>query len=216
MPTLVAPPTLPRARAALKLIRFMIPTNAKLPVSVVLFCLLLLAPFTGVAHQDTTDFYSLAIAGKNWSLNIPKWAFTEGSQRNDGDVTTFGGARDGNKKLKLSPVLINIRMEPAKAPGDAQALSALSKKKLYKQRTVQNVKEMVYNNIPLLRYTIDINPEFPSPGGNSLPGSKVFHAYYVNDGVWITVQLNFLEFRKEDEQYFHSLLDALKIEDLTK
>jgi hypothetical protein len=34
--------------------------------------------------------------------------------------------------------------------------------------------------------------------------------------MWITVQLNFLEFKKEDEQYFHSLLDALKIEDVTK
>lgn len=216
MPTLVAQPTLPRARTALKLIRSMAPTNPKSLLTVVLLCLLLASPFSGLAQQDTTNVYRMAIPGKNWSLSIPKWAFTEGSQRTDGDATTFGGARDGNKKVKLSPVLINIRMEPAKAPGDAQALSELSKKKLYKQRMVQNVKEMVYNNIPLLRYTIDINPEFPSPGGNSLPGSKVFHAYYVKDDVWITVQLNFLEFKKEDEQYFHSLLDALKIEDVTK
>ena len=196
----------------------MLPINLKTFTAVVLICLMLVAVFavTSLAKQDTSKVYRMAIPGKNWSLSIPKWGFTEGSQRTDGDATTFGGSRDGNKKLKLSPVLINIRMEPAKAPGDAQALSELSKKKLYKQRTVQNVKEMVYNNIPLLRYTIDINPEFPSPGGNSLPGSKVFHAYYVKDDVWITVQLNFLEFKKEDEQYFHSLLDTLKIEDVTK
>jgi hypothetical protein len=195
----------------------MLPANSKSLLTLVLLCLLLLvAAYSGQAQQDTTNVYSLAMPGKNWSLNIPKWALTEGSQRVQGDATSFNGAREANKKLKLSPVLINIWMEPAKAPGDAQALTEFSKKKLYKQRTVQNMKELVYNNIPLLRYTIDINPEFPSPGGNSLPGSKVFHAYFVKDDVWITVQLNFLEFKKEDEQYLHSLLEALKIEDSTK
>ena len=180
-------------------------------------CLLLVAVSTSSrAEQETTDVYRLTVPGKNWSFNIPKWSLSEGSQHNEGDVTTLVGAREGNKKLKLSPVMINIRMEPAKAPGDAQAFSDLSKKKLYKQRTFQNVKEFVYNNIPLLRYTVDINREFPSPDGNSLPGSKVFHAYYVKDDVWITVQLNFLEFKKEDEQFLHSLLDAIKIEDVTK
>ena len=195
------------------------PTNSKSLLAVVLFCLALLTglPFSVHGQQDVpTNFYRLAMPGKNWSLNIPKWALTEGSQRIQGDATSFGGAREGNKKLKLSPVIINIRMEPAKQSGDAQALSDLSKKKLSKQSTVQNVKQLVYNNIPLIRYSIDINPEFPSPGGNSLPGSKIFHAYYVKDNVWITVQLSFLEFKKEDEQYFHSLLDALKIEDTTK
>ena len=182
-----------------------------------LVCVLLVgAPPISRAEQETTDVYRLRSPGKNWSFNIPKWALSEGSQHNEGDITTLVGAREGNKKLKLSPVMINIRMEPAKAPGDAQALSEFARKRLYKQRTVQNVKELVYNNIPLLRYTVDINPEFPSPGGNSLPGSKVFHAYYVKDDVWITVQLNFLEFKKEDEQFLHSLLDALKIEDVTK
>lgn len=168
------------------------------------------------AEQETTDVYRLTIPGKNWSFNIPKWSLSEGSQHTEGDVTTLVGGREGNKKLKLSPVLINVRMEPAKAPGDAQALTELAKKKLYKQRSVQNVKELVYNNIPLIRYTVDINPEFPSPGGNSLPGSKILNAYFVKDDVWITLQLSFLEFKKEDEQFFHSLLDAIKIEDITK
>src|SRR5262245_33802829 len=191
--------------------------NLKSLSTVVLICSMLVAIFSvaGLAQSDSTKVYRLEMPGKNWSLSIPSWALTEGSQRNDGDVTTFGGVREGNKQAKLSPVLINIRMEPAKAPGDAQAFSDFSKKKLYKQSTVQNVKQMVYNNIPLIRYSIDINPAFPSPGGNSLPGSKIFHAYYVKDDVWIMVQLSFLEFKKEDEQFFHSLLDALKIEDVT-
>lgn len=196
----------------------MIPFNLKPLATVTLICVILIGvfPVTALTQQTPPDVYRLAMPGKNWTLSIPKWALSEGSQRNEGDVTTLVGAREGNKKLKLSPVLINVRMEPAKAPGDAQVLSEFSKKKLYKQRTVQNVKELAYNNIPLLRYTMDINPEFPSPGGNSLPGSKIFHAYYVRDDVWITVQLNFLEFKKEDEQFFHSLLDAIKIEDVTK
>ena len=46
--------------------------------------------------------------------------------------------------------------------------------------------------------------------------TNVYRMDYVKNDVWITVQLNFLEFKKEDEQYFHSLLDALKIEDVTK
>ena len=196
----------------------MIPFNLKSLAAVTFVCLILIGvfPVTTLTQQNASDVYRLAMPGKNWTLTIPKWALSEGSQHNEGDVTTLVGGREGNKKLKLSPVLINIRMEPAKAPGDAQVLSEFSKKKLYKQRTVQNVKELAYNNIPLLRYTMDINPEFPSPGGNSLPGSKIFHAYYVRDDVWITVQLNFLEFKKEDEQFFHSLLDAIKIEDVTK
>jgi len=186
-------------------------------VLIVLICLLLVAVSpSSRAEQETTDIYRVGIPGKNWSFNIPKWSLSEGSQHNEGDVTTLVGAREGNKKLKLSPVVVYVRMEPAKAPGDVRALSEFARKKLYKQRTVQNLKELVYNSIPLIRYTVDINPEFPSPGGNSLPGSKVFHAYYVKDDVWITVQLNFLEFKKEDEQFLHSLLDAIKIEDVTR
>jgi len=197
---------------------FMLPINLKSFTTLVLGSLIVVAalPVVSLAQQDTTKVYRLAMPGKNWSLNIPTWAFTEGSQRTDGDATTFSGGREGNKKTKLSPVLINVYMEPAKAPGDARALSKFSQNKLYKQRIVQNVKELTYNNIPLHRYTIDINPQFPSPGGNSLPGSKIFHAYFVKDDVWITVKLNFLEFKKEDEQFLHSLLDALKIEDVTK
>lgn len=190
-------------------------THWRLLVTAAVVCLLLAAvsPFSR-AEQDTTNVYRLAIPGKSWSLNIPTWAFTEGSQGVQGDATTFGGAREGNKKAKLSPVIINIRMEPARAPGDALALSDFSKKKLSKQSTVQGLKQLVYNNIPVIRYSIDMSPDFSSAG--HLPGSKIFHAYYVKDEVWITVQLNFLEFKREDEQYFHSLLDALKIEDNTK
>lgn len=193
-------------------------TRTRTSLGLTLVCVLLVAasPISRAEQETTTDVYRLTAPGKNWSFNIPKWALSEGSQRNEGDATTLVGAREGNKKLKLSPVVIYARMEPAKAPGDATAFSDFSRKKLSKQRTNQNLKELVYNNIPLLRYTVDINPEFPSPGGNSLPGSKVFHAYYVKDDVWITVQLNFLEFKKEDEQFLHSLLDALKIEDVTQ
>jgi hypothetical protein len=193
------------------------PNSLKSVVIAVSVCLLLVAvsPFSR-AQQDAANFYRMAIPGKNWSLNIPKSAFTEGSQRNDGDVTTFGGGREGNKKLKLSPVLIDIRMEPAKAPGDAQVVSDFAKKTLLKKSAVdpQSLKQLVYNKIPVIRYSVDISHLFPSP--NTMPRGKVFNAYYVKDDVWITVQLNFLEFKKEDEQYFHSLLDALKIENITK
>ena len=194
------------------------PTNSKPLLTVVLLCLLLLAsPFSGLAQQDTTNIYRMAIPGKNWSLSIPKWALTEGSQSVQGDATSFNGAREGNKKLRLSPVIINIRIEPAKVPGDAQALSDFSKKNLRKKSVVvpESVKQTVYNSIPVIRYSIDINPTF-SPQSASFPQGKIFEAYYVKDDMWITVHLSFLEFRKEDEQYFHSLLDALKIEDITK
>lgn len=189
--------------------------NVKSLSTLNLVCLILLAvfPVTCLTQEGTANVYRLAMPGKSWSLNIPRWALSVGSQRTDGDTTTFSGGREGNKKGKLNPVIFNIRMEPAQATGDAQALSNFSMKKLSKQRTVHGAKQLVYNNIPLIRYSVDINPDFPSPGG-SLPGSNIFLAYYVKDDVWITVQLNFLEFKKQDEQFLHSLLDAIKIEEL--
>jgi hypothetical protein len=175
-------------------------------------CLLLVAlSELSRAKQDTTNVYSLALPGRNWSLNIPKWALTEGSHRVQADTIAFLGARDGNKKLKLSPVIINIRMGPATARGDAQALSDLSKKNLLKDSSVdpQSLKQFVYNNIPLIRYSVNISPGVPSAAG--MVRGQVLVAFYVKDDVWIVVGMNFLEFKKEDEQYFHSFLDALKI-----
>ena len=189
------------------------PTRLQSFLNAALICVLLFtsAPGFESAVQNPSDVYRLSMPGKSWSLNIPKWALTEGSERQDGDVRTFGGAREGNKKLKLSPAILYFRMEPAKAPGDAQAISDLAKKKLSKSIVVVpgSVKQMLHNNIPVIRYSIDVNPTlWPQ---SSIPRSKAFEAYYVKDDIWITVQVIFLDPQKEDEKYFFSLLDSLQI-----
>jgi hypothetical protein len=194
-------------------------TSLKSLSTVVLVCLLMLntGPSSTAAEQNDTTVYLLGIPSKGWALNIPTWAFTEGSKRVEADVASFNGARAGDKKQKLSPVLINIRMEPAKAPGDAQAVSDFAKKNLRKKSIVvfESLKQSVYKDIPVLRYSIDINPTV-SPQVASFPRGKILEAYYVKDDTWITVQLNFLEFRKEDEKFFFGLLDYLRIDTVAK
>jgi hypothetical protein len=169
-------------------------------------------PSTAIEQNESTA-YLLRIPGKAWALSIPNWAFTESSQRVDGDAVSFIGARAGDKKQKLSPVTINIRMEPAKAPGDAQAFSEVAKKNLKKRALVvpESVRQDVFKGIPIIRYSFTMNPTF-SPQMSTIPRGKILAAYYVKDDTWITAQLNFLgEFRKEDEKYFYALLDSLQI-----
>jgi hypothetical protein len=73
------------------------------------------------------------------------------------------------------------------------------------------VRQEVFRGIPIIRYSVDINPTF-SPQITTFPRGKVLEAYYVKDDTWITAQLNFLgEFKKEDEKYFYALLDSLQI-----
>jgi hypothetical protein len=169
------------------------------------------------ALQDETKIYLLRMPGKGWALTIPKWAFTEGWHRVEGDTPSFTWVRDPDKEPKLSPVMLKIRMEPAKTPGDAQALGNFAKKNFRKSSLVvqDSLKQTVYNNIPVNRYSYPIDiPRYPQ--GEIFPRGKILEAYYVKDDTWITVRLDFLKFRKEDEKFFYGVLDNLQIVDIAK
>ena len=177
-------------------------------------------PLSGLAQQDApTDFYRFRMPGKNWSVNIPSWAFTESSEQLHGEARVFSGGRLPDKKLKVRPLILEIRMEPSNGPADAQALSDFRKNKLRKQEMVvpESVKQTVYNNIPVIHYATQASLALSPQMKMDLPRAKIFEAYYIKDDVWIIVQMRFLDFdKKEDEKLVFAFLDSLQIQDIPK
>ena len=164
------------------------------------------------AQQDSSKTYRLSLPGKNWSLEVPLSEFSDISQQTETYVRELKAGRGMNKKQ--SPVVLNIRMEPAKIPGDAQALRDSVKEKLRKNRSVaqESLKLSLHDEIPLMRYSFDASQVF-SPQTSDFPKMKVLEAYYVKDEIWITVRMNFFAFNKEDESFFLSFVDSLKFLD---
>jgi hypothetical protein len=163
-------------------------------------------------QQDSSKAYRLSLPGKSWLLEVPLSEFSDISQQTETYVRELKASRGLDKKQH--PVILNIRMEPAKIPGDAQALRDSVKTKLRKNRSVaqESLKLLLHNEIPLMRYSFDASQVF-SPQTNDFPKMKVLEAYYVKDEIWITVRMNFFAFNKEDESFFLSFVDSLKFVD---
>jgi len=121
-----------------------------------------------------------------------------------------------NKKASRSRlVMLTIHLEPAQSRGTAADFLDSYMKKLAKLDAVDNdsVKAFDYGKIPLLRYDLALAKLGLFAVNEEGSENKGVEAFYVEDDVWITVGLGVTPFKKEDEQFFYSILDSVKFVD---
>src|SRR6185295_18867136 len=190
-------------------------------------CLLALSGVNVVVGQQTANeqTHRLSLPNKSWSvdLTLPDFYAIGEEVKIKESIYEFSAGQFPDKNStspnrKVSePRLVNfaIHMEPAQITGTAAGLRDFARKKMTKLDYVNkdSVKPSEYGQIPLLLYTIDLAgmDVFRTDGGPPL--SRGVKAFFVKDGVWITIGLGANPFKKADEQLFYSILDSVKISD---
>ena len=175
--------------------------------------ILLAAAFPLAINPQDSATVRFSYPEKQWVMEMSQSQFAEFKKNSEGEVQIFSSGSAAMKPAQ--PVSIFVRMERAKEPGDAQALREIAKKKLRKTNVVvqESVKLLMHDDVPIIRYSTDAGPLFNSGmgGASNFPRMKSFQAFYVKDDVWITLTLNFFVPKKEDESFFQSLLDTIRI-----
>lgn len=82
-----------------------------------------------------------------------------------------------------------------------------------------SVKTRDYQNFPLASYSTVVERNVDDYNGGTIPrsgsGSKYLTAFYVRDGVGVTVTLSGHALKDEEEKLFYSLLDSIKVVDVS-
>lgn len=204
--------------------------------------LLAAAPRAAARQADARPLYRLALPEKSWALDLDLSAFNlpEGvaaakfdggsmalpaspveSLSEDGkdyQLAAFGRLEE---KKPSSSVGVLIRMTPARAGAgnDAEAFRAFRLKNLDGREPVKvaGTKTWEYKQIPIARFTSQLS--FPlgfGLGGTYTPAGpkmRTMEAYFVRDGVWITVGLMGIDLGEREEKLFYALLDSVKFAD---
>jgi tetratricopeptide (TPR) repeat protein len=164
--------------------------------------------------------YRLTLPNKNWSLDVSLADFVVLSEElaDDGRIYRLHAA---HKKYRQSPmrfVQLKVRMEPAQIKGSdidfrSYAIKFLTENEMAKK---DSIKTSEYNHIPVISYKI-AGTVSESPAGDMSFTFKTaaLNAFLVKDDVWITVELLASSSNESDEQMFHSVLDSLKLTDIS-
>ena len=191
----------------------------RLPIYI---CLLVLLGSTAVFSQQSGEqrTYRLSLPQRHWSLDVSLADFIVINEeaKGSGPVYDFNAGQFPEKKPS-SPRMVNLRihMEAAQLKGSAVDLRDVAMKKAAKNDAVDkaSLKASEYGQVPLMRYTVDLTRVgLPNLNGGASQ-HKNLEAFFVKDDVWITVALTALPFKKEDEKFFYSILDSVKIIDNT-
>lgn len=166
--------------------------------------------------------HRLSWPGKDWSVDVALLKFevnVEEFSDNAPVYLLFATLRTDDKtQPNLRPIMLKIRLEPAKTPGSDTELRDFAAKQLKKTGGLNggSVKTFEYKQIPGLRYSMELGgaaavffPQAAPPG----PKVRGMEAFFVKDGVWITVSINALSLQKEEEELFHATLDSVKFPD---
>ncbi|HEV7745327.1 MAG TPA: hypothetical protein VGO56_10065 [Pyrinomonadaceae bacterium] len=198
-------------------------------------CLLALASITPVCGQqsDKLQTHRLTLPNKDWSLDIALADFSVVSEEIkttevSKEVKVAGFVYDflanqitnttaaNNKQASRSRlVMLTIHLEPAQSRAAAAEFRDSYMKKLTKLDAVDknSVKAFDYGQIPLIRYRLDLAKLGLFAVNEEESENKGMNAFFVEDNVWITIGLSVKPFKKEDEQFFYSILASVKFVD---
>lgn len=113
---------------------------------------------------------------------------------------------------------LRIRMEPALAPGDAEALRASALASHPRTKRVKgDFKQSEYKQTPLLGFSLRVDvPGWGGSTGPRIPNSvQALEAFFVRAGTWITFSYTAEKIGENEEKLFYELLDSVKFVDAT-
>ena len=215
---------------------------SKLRAATCLALLTLTFSHLAAARQaDARAPYRLSLPGETWALDLDLSAFNIPLPAATPDAAAKKEKRslfripilseeitdDGNqyrlvafrrsKEDKDSPVYtLSISFKPAPAPGTAADFRDYHLKTLEKSKGLAGKpKTYEHNGVPVAGYkvTFGIMGAFIGPGTLALAGPRTLQAYFVKDGVLVTVSLTTRDIEEAEEKLFHSLLDSARFVD---
>jgi len=166
------------------------------------------------------QIHRLTLPNRNWSLDVTLEDFVVTNEEVKAAVSTYTLSALQSPDTETSPrrmVTAWIRMEPAKPGATATDQRDFVMKDMKKQDTLVkgSLKAFAYNQIPLLRYELDLaGIGIDSLSGNSSAG-KGLKAFLVKDDVSIMIGITSGPFRTNDEDLFYSILNSVAITDNT-
>lgn len=217
-------------------------TKARVTTVLLLLVLAAAARSVAGQPTEARPLYRLALPFRTWALDLDLTAFNlpegapatnSGKGRKERPVRPVETLSEDGESYQLfafhkspeesnvsSHLGIMVRMMPARADigAGAEALRDFQLKKLDRDPLrVNSRKTSEYKQIPLARYSIQLSNDFANNlGGPSvIPTFKMrtIVAYFVKDGVWVTVGLMDLDITERDEKFFYTLLDSIKFAD---
>jgi hypothetical protein len=203
--------------------------------------ILMLASALGAAGQeaDVRTPYRLSLPFRNWALdldlsdfNLPVRVHAPGVTAKKGsgprvslpieEVSGDGGQyqlvifRNGKGKSDASFSMLLISFRPAQVAGTAADFRDYHLKNLTNSKSVSGdkAKTSEYNGVPVASYKIP--SAFIGPNLSFVSfvqaGHRTLQAYFVRDGVWVTIALTAGD-NGEAERLFYSLLDSARFVD---
>ncbi|HWS89242.1 MAG TPA: tetratricopeptide repeat protein [Pyrinomonadaceae bacterium] len=188
--------------------------------------------------------YRLWMPGENWALDLDLSEFASPAREdisaeefekrprnlylNASEMFTSDGSglqlstfrkSDG----KSHPLHLLVKFTPALARGTAQdfrtfVLNSISQKHSGVRLKKDSLKTWEYKGIPVARYAsvYELNVG-PISSGILIPtaGTRTLTAYLVKDGYWIILMLSGRDIKEREEALFNSLLDSLKLTDVS-
>lgn len=121
------------------------------------------------------------------------------------------------------PLHLLVRFTPALARGTAEdfralALNTISEKRSGVRLKKDSLKTWEYKGIPVARYAL-VYKSNVGPVSEELyaatSGTRTLEAYLVRGGYWISLSLRSREIKEREEALFNSLLDSLRLADVS-
>jgi tetratricopeptide (TPR) repeat protein len=214
---------------------------SKLRAAVCLALLTLTFAHRAAARQaEARTPYRLSLPGENWALdidltdfNIPVrvppptvakekvYALPSGvpieEVTDDGSRYQLLAFRKEKEKSDTSFSMLLINFRPAQAAGTAADFRDSHIRNLTKSKSLAGgkAKTSEHNGVPVASYKI--SPVFLgyslSPVALIQAGQRTLQAYYVKDGVWVTITLTAGDLGEAEERLFYSLLDSARFVD---
>lgn len=142
----------------------------------------------------------------------------------DGSGLQLSTFRKPDPKAHAFPLHLLVKFTPARAPGTAHDFRDFVLKNLSQQRwggvrlKKNSFRTSEYKGIPVARYALvhEANIGFVSEGVSIVTsGTRTLEAYLVRDNYWITLTVRAREIKEREEASFHSLLDSLRLADVS-
>jgi tetratricopeptide (TPR) repeat protein len=127
--------------------------------------------------------------------------------------------RKKKEKSDTSFIMLLINFRPAQAAGTAADLRDSHIENLTKSKSLAGGKPKTseYNGVPVASYKVSsgfLNHYFNlSPIALIQAGQRTLQAYFVRDGVWVTIVFSASDIGEAEERLFYSLLDSARFVD---
>lgn len=180
------------------------------------FGLILACALAAAGRQaDAPSPQRLAFPGKDWALDVAPPGFRVtlvDFDMQDPQVFLIGRGTD-----KKQPLMLLIKMTPARQAVGAAELRDLSARARRKNVETHSSKNYEYKQIPIAKYRM---------GGVGGPAATrhyftnhpaVAEAYLVRDDTWVTVSLTSMKsIGEKEEELLHSVLDSMRFVDTSR